>query len=79
MRASCRDPQLAARGYWRTLTTPEGDTVTVDGPALRLSATPGDVQRVAPLLGEDTDRVLRDLLGLDPTSIERLRQERVIA
>jgi crotonobetainyl-CoA:carnitine CoA-transferase CaiB-like acyl-CoA transferase len=74
-----RDPQLAARRYWRTLVTPEDETVTVDGPAVQLSATPGDVDRVAPRLGEDTDRVLRELLGLDPASIGGLRRDGIVA
>jgi crotonobetainyl-CoA:carnitine CoA-transferase CaiB-like acyl-CoA transferase len=74
-----RDRQLAARRYWATVATPEGDTVTVDGPSLRLSATPGRVASAAPLLGEHTDDVLRGVLHLSPSEITRLRDERVVA
>jgi len=69
-----RNPQLAARGYWTHVATPEGDTVTLDGIAARLDATPGFVAAPGPLLGEHTDRVLRDLLGLSPDEMTRLRE-----
>jgi crotonobetainyl-CoA:carnitine CoA-transferase CaiB-like acyl-CoA transferase len=74
-----RDPQLAARGYWVTLPTPEGGVVTLDGVAAKLSATPGFVAAPAPLLGEHTDEVLRSLLGLEQAAIERLREDGVVA
>jgi crotonobetainyl-CoA:carnitine CoA-transferase CaiB-like acyl-CoA transferase len=74
-----RDPHLTARGYWKTLPTPEGDTATVDGPSLQLSETPGRIATAAPLLGEHTDHVLQEIVGLDDATIARLRTERVIA
>jgi crotonobetainyl-CoA:carnitine CoA-transferase CaiB-like acyl-CoA transferase len=69
------DPQLGARGYWVTL--PGGPTV--DGIAIRLCTTPGAVTAPAPRLGEHTDSVLRDLLGMEQSAIDCLRAERVIA
>jgi formyl-CoA transferase len=68
-----RDPQLAARGYWESVTTPEGKTVTFDGVASRLTATPGRVRGPGPLLGEHGEHVLADLLGCDSAEIARLR------
>jgi len=68
-----RDPQLAARGYWESVTTAEGKTVTFDGVASRLTATPGRVREPGPLLGEHGERVLADLLGCDSSEIARLR------
>ncbi|MBI2159449.1 MAG: CoA transferase, partial [Candidatus Rokubacteria bacterium] len=41
---------------------------------VRLSETPGAIRTPAPLLGQHTDEVLRDCLGLDDEEIERLRQ-----
>ena len=38
---------------------------TYDGPAFRLSETPGVLRKAAPLLGEDNAYVYRDLIGLD--------------
>jgi crotonobetainyl-CoA:carnitine CoA-transferase CaiB-like acyl-CoA transferase len=39
--------------------------VKVVAPPVRLSETPGGVRTPAPLLGQHTDAVLRDQLGLD--------------
>jgi crotonobetainyl-CoA:carnitine CoA-transferase CaiB-like acyl-CoA transferase len=73
------DPQLAARGHFVRVPTPEGRTVTIDGPPYRLSETPAAVSGPGPLLGEHTDAVLRDLLDLDPGEIAALRAARVVA
>jgi len=56
-----RDPQLAAWGFFVTVATPEGETVHVGGPPLRLSETPAAVTAAGPLLGEHTTTVLREL------------------
>jgi crotonobetainyl-CoA:carnitine CoA-transferase CaiB-like acyl-CoA transferase len=68
-----RNPQLAARGYWESVATPEGTTLTFDGVASRLTATPGLVSGPGPLLGEHGERVLADLLACDAAEIARLR------
>ena len=68
-----RNPQLAARGYWTHVSTPEGEPVTLDGIAARLGTTPGYVAAPGPLLGEHTERVLRELLGCSATDVARLR------
>jgi crotonobetainyl-CoA:carnitine CoA-transferase CaiB-like acyl-CoA transferase len=56
-----RDPQLAALGFFVPVATPEGETVRVGGPPLRLSETPAAVTAPGPLLGEHTTAVLREL------------------
>jgi crotonobetainyl-CoA:carnitine CoA-transferase CaiB-like acyl-CoA transferase len=43
------------------------------GAPVRLSETPGSVRTPAPTLGEHTDRVLRELLGLDADEVASLR------
>jgi crotonobetainyl-CoA:carnitine CoA-transferase CaiB-like acyl-CoA transferase len=48
------------------------------GAPVRLSETPGSVRTPAPLLGEHTDAVLRDLLGLETAEIDTLRTGGVI-
>ena len=73
-----RDPQLAARGHFVDVPTPEGRTVRIDGPPYRLSATPARVSGPGPLLGEHTDAVLSGVLGLDGAEIARLRAEKVV-
>src|SRR5262249_28048253 len=74
-----RDPQLAARGHFVDVPTPEGGTVRLDGPAVLLSETPARVRGPGPLLGEHTDEVLHEVLGLDPNEIAALRADGVVA
>jgi benzylsuccinate CoA-transferase BbsF subunit len=72
-----RDKQYAATGYLVKLTEPEaGDMVTENVP-LRLSATPGKVRGVAPLMGEHTYEIARELLGLSDAEIKKLDEEKV--
>ena len=72
------DPQLRARGYWATVGTPEGEHVTLDGVPIHLSRTPGSVTRPGPLLGEDTDEVLGQMLGLEETAMAELKGAGVV-
>lgn len=73
------DPQLAARGHFTDVPTPEGGRVRVDGPGVRLAATPAAARGPGPLLGEHTDAVLARVLGLDAAAIAALRAERAVA
>jgi crotonobetainyl-CoA:carnitine CoA-transferase CaiB-like acyl-CoA transferase len=45
---------------------------------MRFSATPVAHDRPPPLLGEHTEEVLRERLGMDATEIARLRDDGVI-
>jgi len=45
---------------------------------VKLSGTPGSVRAPAPLLGQHTDEVLREYLGMHDAEISALRQARVI-
>ena len=71
-------PQVHARGALVACRHPTAGTVRVVGPPVRLSETPGAVRTPAPRLGEHTDEVLHDRLGLSDEEIERLRREGVI-
>jgi crotonobetainyl-CoA:carnitine CoA-transferase CaiB-like acyl-CoA transferase len=71
-------PQVAARGALAECHHPIAGDVRVVGPPVRLSETPGAVRSPAPLLGQHTDEVLRERLGLDEGAITRLRQNGVI-
>jgi benzylsuccinate CoA-transferase BbsF subunit len=73
-----RDPQLAARGHFVDVATPEGLSVRLDGPPYLLSETPAHPSGPGPLLGEHGDRVLTDLLGLDEEAIRALRLAGVV-
>jgi crotonobetainyl-CoA:carnitine CoA-transferase CaiB-like acyl-CoA transferase len=71
-------PQVVARGALVESTHPVAGRVKMAGPPVRLSETPGEVRRPAPLLGEHTSEVLRERLGLSDVEIARLRQARVV-
>ena len=66
-------PQVKARGSMVELEHPRAGKVRVVGVPVRLSATPGAVRTPAPALGEHTDAVLRELLGLGAADIDALR------
>lgn len=65
-----RDPQLAARGWWRTLPHAEMGDTPHDGVAPRLSDTPGELRAPAPLIGADTRAVLAETLGLGEAELD---------
>ncbi|MDT0316992.1 CaiB/BaiF CoA-transferase family protein [Streptomyces millisiae] len=58
------DEQLAARGFYQELDHPLTGPVRHEGVVARLAATPGALTAPAPLLGQHTTAVLRELLGL---------------
>jgi len=66
------DPHLEARGYYAYLDHPEAGRTAYDGPGFRLSKTPGKLQSPAPMLGEHTDYVCREVLGMDDEEIAQL-------
>jgi len=66
------DPHLEERGFLSTLHHAEMGDVAAGGLAARLSGTPGQLRRAAPLLGEHTEHVLTDLLGLSAAEIAQL-------
>ena len=74
-----RDPQLAARGHFVDVATPEGRTVRIDGPPFLLSETPARVSGPGPLLGEHTHEVLSGILGCSGEEIRALREAGVVA
>lgn len=66
-----QDPQLNARGYYQTVENVRSGTQVLRLAPYHLTATPPTIRAPAPTLGQDTDEVLRDVLGLS----ERERQE----
>jgi len=52
--------------------------VVVPGVAVKLSATPGDIRRLGPELGEHNREIYEGLLGLAADELTRLRDAGVI-
>jgi benzylsuccinate CoA-transferase BbsF subunit len=72
------DPALVARAYWQTLEHPVIGSMAVSGPPFRLDGARPNLRR-APLLGEHTHAVARDILGLEDDAIDRLVADGVLA
>ena len=74
-----RDEHLKARGYYVYLDHPETGRSAYDGPAMRLSETPGVLRAPAPLLGEHTMDVCERILGMSADEVADLLAEGVLA
>jgi crotonobetainyl-CoA:carnitine CoA-transferase CaiB-like acyl-CoA transferase len=73
-----RNPQLRARGFWGTVTLPDGRITHVTGIPMKMSATPGSVRTPSPVIGSGNDYVLGDLLGYTPAEREQLVAEKAV-
>ncbi len=73
-----QDPQVVARQLALTLAHPLAGSVAQVASPIRLSRTPVEYRRAPPLLGEHTDEVLGQLLGLNQEALGRLRASQVI-
>jgi crotonobetainyl-CoA:carnitine CoA-transferase CaiB-like acyl-CoA transferase len=71
------DPQIAANQLVVESEHPHAGRMRQTRPAARFEQTPAELRRPAPLLGEHTDEVLREL-GLGAADIRQLRAERVV-
>ena len=72
------DEQLRARSMIESLHHPVTGEIRVLGIPVKLSGTPGDIRRPPPRLGEDTECVLKEDLGVTASRIAELRQAGVI-
>jgi formyl-CoA transferase len=68
----------AARDMVRSVKHPTAGELKMLGIPFRFSATPASVRRPPPTLGQHTEQVLRDELGLSDERIAALRAEKVI-
>jgi len=72
------DPQVRERGMVHTWDHPLSGQVKLVGSPLKLSATPVRTDAHPPLLGQDTEGVLREVLGCSDERIAGLRAAEVI-
>ena len=73
------DPHVQARGCvveMPHVATPAGVKVVAN--PVRLSETPADYRLPPPVLGQHTDEVLRERLGLDGAALTELRDKEII-
>ncbi|MDX1430873.1 MAG: CoA transferase [Gammaproteobacteria bacterium] len=73
-----RDPHVAAMGMLVNVPDADFGTVRMQGVVPRLSRTPGRLTATGPALGEHTEEILRERLGLDAESIAALAADGVI-
>lgn len=71
-------PHLTARGYLVQKEHPEVGTRIHAGIPWHLSSTPCEVRAAAPLRGQHTDYVLRDVIGLSEAEVQKLRDGQVL-
>ncbi|MCA8254712.1 CoA transferase [Burkholderia sp. AU31624] len=70
--------QVVARGMQVSLPHPCGADAKLVRNPIRMSATPPEARTAPPLLGAQTDDVLRDMLGYDDAKIAALRAKQAI-
>ena len=73
-----RDPTTANFGLWPQVKHAEMAEVQVDGNPVHFSETDWQLDTGAPCLGEHTEQVLTDLLGMSEAQVDALREEGVI-
>jgi len=72
------DPQVVARGLKVEMPHPTAGTVALVANPVRLSGSPVQYRLPPPLLGQHTDEVLQQWLGLDGGQIDGLRERKVV-
>lgn len=71
------DEQLKLRHYVK-IEHPEAGVQTVDGVRIKLSETPGRIQRPAPIMGEHNEYVFKKLLGMSDDEYDMNLVEQVL-
>jgi crotonobetainyl-CoA:carnitine CoA-transferase CaiB-like acyl-CoA transferase len=72
------DPQIQAREMFVELEHPVYGPVKITGTPLKLSETPGRIERLAPLPGEHNEAIFVDLLGYPRADLHRWQEQGVI-
>ncbi|SDY76541.1 CoA:oxalate CoA-transferase [Proteiniborus ethanoligenes] len=73
-----QDPQVIAREMIVEVEHPVAGNLKMPGVPIKLSDTPGSVRTPAPLLGQHTEEILKELLGYDDEKIQSLRDEKAL-
>ena len=70
--------QIAARNMKVTVRDPSGQPIDLLGSPFHIHGTTLPEAKLAPGLGDHTEQVLREVLGIGPGTIEELRKKRVV-
>src|SRR5262249_36606459 len=71
-------PQAVARGLRTRVNDPTGKPVDLLGSPFHVDGGTLPAASVPPRLGQDTEAVLSELLGLDPTQVGELRTKGIV-
>lgn len=72
------DPNIKLREMIVEVEHPQAGKVKITNTPIKLSLTPGKVEKASPLLGQHTEEILKELLNLTKREIDSLRREDVI-
>jgi CoA:oxalate CoA-transferase len=72
------NPQVIARHMIEEIDHPVAGKTRIPGIPIKLSRTPGEITKAAPLLGADTEKLLGKYLGYDAEKIAELREKKAI-
>ncbi len=73
-----KDVHLNERGFFSRLEHPEVGARIHAGIPWLLTESSNGVRSPAPLLGQHTDEVMRDILGYEDKDIARLKEEKIL-
>ena len=71
------DPHLNERGYYQVVENVRSGPQTLRIAPYKLSRTPPAINRPAPVLGQDTEDVLKNVLGMSDGEIQKLAEDGV--
>jgi CoA:oxalate CoA-transferase len=78
IREICEDPNIRYRRMLVEMEQPGVGKVRVAGSPIHLSETPGEVYSPAPLLGQHSEEILKNILGYSKEAIDQLQREDII-
>jgi crotonobetainyl-CoA:carnitine CoA-transferase CaiB-like acyl-CoA transferase len=72
------DPQVLHREMIQHITHPTAGELKLTGPPVKYSETPATIRTAPPLLGQHTEQVLTELVGMTRTELDALKQSNII-
>jgi crotonobetainyl-CoA:carnitine CoA-transferase CaiB-like acyl-CoA transferase len=72
------EPQVVARGVKIEMEHATAGKVPLVASPMRFSATPVEYKLPPPTLGQHTEEILREVLGMDAAAIAGLREKKIV-